>query len=76
MLDSNGVASITQSVRTGRDLAGLGNWLNFPDFLLQAFDVSCNAVVALSDIFSFSQLGMSGEHGHWACEVIKLYGGI
>jgi hypothetical protein len=35
VLDSNGVPSITQSVRTGRDLDGLGNWLNFPDFLLQ-----------------------------------------
>jgi hypothetical protein len=29
----------------------------------RVFDVSCNVVVALSDIYSFSQLGMSGEHG-------------
>lgn len=35
--------------------------------------MSCNVVVALSDIFSFSQLGMCGEHGHWAYEVIRLY---
>ena len=35
VLDDNGVPSITQSVRSGRDPAGLGNWLKFPDFLLQ-----------------------------------------
>jgi hypothetical protein len=34
VLDSNGVPSVAQWVRIGGDPAGLGNWPNFPDFLL------------------------------------------